>query len=86
MLKKYLLILTSVLFLGFIASCDKADNVSGTATPNKNILRIDLFGALSFLNTQDENNGCSRDIFPLLYSYLCVPDKTGELQPDLAVS
>jgi peptide/nickel transport system substrate-binding protein len=86
MLKKYLFILYGILLFVFIASCDKAENISATATSNENILRIDMFGAFPSLNPKDDNLGCSREIFPLLFSFLFVPDKSGELKPDLAVS
>lgn len=86
MLKKNFLILTCIFIFGFIASCDKAENISTPATSNENILRIDLFGAVTSLNPQDDNLGSSGNIFPLLYSFLCVPDASGDLKPDLAVS
>jgi peptide/nickel transport system substrate-binding protein len=90
MIKKICLITICFFLFGFIASCDKAENPSGPETTNEpsneNILRIDTFGAFPSLNPQDDNLGSSGDIFPLLYSFLCVPDETGELKPDLAVS
>jgi peptide/nickel transport system substrate-binding protein len=86
MVNKFCLTIIYFFIFAFIASCDKAENVSGSATPNKNILRIDMFGAFLSLNPQDESLGCSGNIFSLLYSFLCVPDETGELKPDLALS
>ncbi len=86
MRKKYLIILICLFLFSLIVACDLAENPSGPPTPNKNIVRIDLFGAFPSLNPLDEKSGCSGDIFPLLYSFLCVPDEFGELQPDLALS
>ena len=50
------------------------------------MLRIDTFGAFPTLNPKAYKLGSSGEIFPLLYSFLCVPDETGELKPDLAQS
>jgi len=86
MLKKYLLILFWFFNICFIVSCDKAENISGPEPSNENILRFDVPAPLTPVNPAAINFTGSSVIFPLLYSYLCVPDENGQLKPDLAES
>ena len=86
MIKIFHFIISCLFIFGFIVSCDKAGNSSGPKTLNENMLRIDTFGAFPTLNPKAYKLGSSGEIFPLLYSFLCVPDETGELKPDLAQS
>ena len=51
---------------------------------DKNILKFDVKGAFASLDPREvDSSGCIQ-IFPLLYSYLFVPDINGKLSPDLA--
>lgn len=70
------------LFLTFILiGCGETpDDVTG----RDNILRFDVAAPFTTLNPADVQVSGSSVIFPLLYSYLFVPDENGVLQPDLA--
>ncbi len=86
MFKFLRLILVFILLSGFIVSCEKSDSASGgTNLKSNNILRFDVNASIYSLNPSDVETSGSNHIFPLLYSYLFVPDTDGKLQPDLAV-
>lgn len=63
---------------------DQAGNTSDQR-PDKT-LRFDVAAPFFSLDPADKNDSGATVIFPLLYSYLCVPDASGLLQPDLAES
>jgi ABC-type transport system substrate-binding protein len=86
MIKNRCLIIICLFLFAFITSCDKADLFSAAAEKNENILRFDVPAPLTPLNPTDIHATGSTIIYPLLYSYLCVPDENGQLQPDLADS
>ncbi|MBW2646678.1 MAG: hypothetical protein JRE23_10950, partial [Deltaproteobacteria bacterium] len=68
-----------------LTSCKKSDVTSDTKIPqNENILRYDVNAPFTSLNPTEVLGSGSNHIFPLLYSYLFVPNPSGELEPDLA--
>ena len=69
----------------FLPSCERLDSPSAEQKPgNENVLRYDVPAPFTSLDpTQVELSG-SNHVFPLLYSYLFVPNCKGELEPDLA--
>jgi len=89
-MKQFLIINFSffILFLlTSLLSCEVPEiqstiNYSG----NENILRFDVAAPFISLNPAELEQSGSAIIFPLLYSYLFVPDIKGELEPDLATS
>lgn len=68
-----------------IAACGKADVPSSKQDGNENILRYDVPAPFTSLNPTEVVSSGSNHVFPLLYSYLFVPDDSGEIEPDLAV-
>jgi peptide/nickel transport system substrate-binding protein len=71
----------------FLIECERqADHSKTSLSYNKNILRFDVAAPLSSLNPSEKQPSGSNTIFPLLYSFLCVPDENNRLQPDLATS
>ncbi|NOY68817.1 MAG: ABC transporter substrate-binding protein [Deltaproteobacteria bacterium] len=52
----------------------------------ENTLRFDVAAPFTSLNPTESDSSGSTVIFPLLYSYLFVPDVNGKLTPDLADS
>ncbi len=78
-----------ILCIVYFSACDMPDNSSGLQpTVNKNILRYDVntpFTSLNPLDVDASGSGANF-IFPLLFSYLFVPNEKGDLEPDLAVS
>ncbi|MFZ2632394.1 MAG: ABC transporter substrate-binding protein [Desulfosalsimonadaceae bacterium] len=87
MLKYYRLVISCLFLFVLIASCDKGKSTSEAVDPaNENILRFDVAAPFGSLNPAEVEVSGSTVIFPLLYSYLCVPDINGELKPDLAES
>jgi peptide/nickel transport system substrate-binding protein len=69
----------------FLPACERLDTPSAKQKPrNENVLRYDVAAPFTSLDpTQEELSG-STIIFPLLYSYLFVPNTDGKLEPDLA--
>jgi peptide/nickel transport system substrate-binding protein len=51
---------------------------------NENVLRYDVAAPFTSLNPTKVELSGSNNIFPLLYSYLFVPNTEGKLEPDLA--
>ena len=87
MLKSLRLIISCLFLFVLIASCDKGKSPSTAVdAANENILRFDVAAPFGSLNPAEVEVSGSTVIFPLLYSYLCVPDINGELKPDLAES
>lgn len=76
-----------VLFLsGFMLSCEENKfPVEQETIQHENILHFDVSYPLTSLNPTDMEASGSRNMFPLLYSYLAVPDFNGKLEPDLAI-
>jgi len=74
-----------VFLIVFLPSCERRDTPSAKQRPlNENVLRYDVAAPFTSLDpTQVELSG-STIIFPLLYSYLFVPNSNGKLEPDLA--
>lgn len=85
MFKLLRLILVFFLLSAYIASCETSESVSGGKALNNNILRYDVNAPFTSLNPSEVEATGSTHIFPLLYSYLFIPDTHGRLQPDLAV-
>jgi len=55
--------------------------------PQENrILRYDIPAPVGSLNPLQTDSSGSTFVYPFLFSYLCIPDEKGDLQPDLAVS
>jgi len=82
--------LRSALLLVFLASlivsCEKSESRSNKKQrQNENVLRYDVSAPLTSLNPTDVGGSGSNMVFPLLYSYLFVPNGNGELEPDLAL-
>ena len=70
-----------------LAACQKTATVSGPAGRNgPNVLRFDVAAPFISLDPAEGDASGATMIFPLLYSYLAVPDENGRLQPDLAES
>lgn len=70
----------------FLASCDGSDtNRPDTHWAKENTLRFDVNMGLDTLDPMGNGTGGETLLFPLLYSYLFVPDVDGKLKPDLAV-
>ena len=66
-------------------SCGKPDGTSGQKELSReNVLRYDVNNSFTSLNPANVEASGSNHIFPLLYSYLFVPDSSGKLLPDLA--
>ncbi len=67
-------------------SCTKAEHSSiETGSQNENVLRIDIPAPFGSLDPVKGSESGSSSVFPLLYSYLFVPDEDGQLEPDLAI-
>lgn len=85
-MRKFLPSVSILIFLiVFLPSCERLDSPSAEQKPkNENVLRYDVAAPFTSLDpTQVELSG-STIIFPLLYSYLFVPNSNGNLEPDLA--
>lgn len=72
--------------LGVFASCDSTQTATGDSPPKERILRYDVNAPFTSLNPANVRFSGSTHIFPLIYSYLFIPDIKGELSPDLAVN
>jgi peptide/nickel transport system substrate-binding protein len=80
------LIVLGLLFAVITVSCSKPDDPrKRMARSNENVLRYDVNASFSLLNPATVQISGSNNIFPLLYSYLFVPNDKGSLDPDLAV-
>lgn len=80
-------LLLCILLICPITSCKKTDIACTNKSPhNENILRYDVNAPFTSLNPTEVKASGSNHIFPLLYSYLFVPNTEGELKGDLATS
>lgn len=76
---------TAVLSVVLLVSCSSHDKPGGSETScGQNVLRYDVNAPFTSLNPAEVSCSGSTVVFPLLYSYLCVPNPKGELEPDLA--
>jgi len=74
-----------ILLAGFTVACGKPDNPAvPRSLKDENVLRYDVNAPFTSLNPATVKFSGSNHIFPLLYSYLFVPDSSGKLRPDLA--
>lgn len=72
--------------VGLILSCEKWErSVTDEDPRHENILRYDVPNPFASLDPTKVEASGSNHIFPLLYSYLFVPDFNGNLEPDLAL-
>ena len=85
MLRYLSLVLILISLTVFVLSCEKPNSPSTKKTPrNENALRYDVSAPFTSLDPADVELSGSNHVFPLLYSYLFVPNGNGELEPDLA--
>jgi peptide/nickel transport system substrate-binding protein len=83
--KNVSLIVLGLLFAAITVSCGKPDSPSSEHRhKNENILRYDVNAPFTSLHPTIVKFSGSNHLFPLLYSYLFVPDSNGRLRPDLA--
>ena len=87
-LKKYNRLISClfvILLINIAFSCGKPDDTPSQKNLfNENVLRYDVNAPFTSLNPANVKASGSSHLFPLLYSYLFVPDSSGELRPDLA--
>jgi peptide/nickel transport system substrate-binding protein len=84
-LKTVSVIVLGLLFAAIMVSCGKLESLSSEHHhKNENVLRYDVNAPFTSLNPATVESSGSNNIFPLLYSYLFVPDDMGNLEPDLA--
>ena len=77
--------LSVILLINIAFSCGKPDDTPGRKNLfNENVLRYDVNSPFTSLNPAKVFFGGSTNVFPLLYSFLFIPDENEELQPDLA--
>jgi len=82
---RHIIILLSLILVGSTGACGKDDAPSSEKhTGSANVLRYDVNAPFASLHPSEIILSGSNHIFPLLYSYLVVPDGDGELKPDLA--
>lgn len=75
-----------IFLIGLIPSCEKPETPSAQKKlKNENVLRYDVSYPFASLNPTEVEASGSTYIFPLLYSYLFVPNDEGRLEPDLAL-
>jgi peptide/nickel transport system substrate-binding protein len=88
-LKKYNRLISClfvILLINIAFSCGKSDDSPvQKSLSNENVLKYDVNNSFTSLNPLTVDASGSNHIFPLLYSYLFVPDSSGKLRPDLAV-
>ena len=74
-----------ILLINIAFSCGKPGDTPGRKKlSNENVIRYDVNNSFISLNPTTIKASGSNNIFPLLYSYLFVPDSSGKLLPDLA--
>jgi len=83
LMRRFLMIFLSVVCLSSCGSPDREEQAAPHAF-NENILRFDVAAPITSIDPSEIRASGSSLIYPLLFSYLCVPDENGELQPDLA--
>jgi peptide/nickel transport system substrate-binding protein len=78
-------VLLWLLLICSFTSCKKTDPDPAKKIPHsENILRYDVNAPFTSLNPTEVYASGSNHVFPLLYSYLFVPNSNGKLEPDLA--
>jgi len=74
-----------ILLMNVAFSCGKPDDTPERKNLfNENVLRYDVNAPFTSFNPAIVKFSGSNHLFPLLYSYLFVPDSSGKLRPDLA--
>ncbi|MEW6077563.1 MAG: ABC transporter substrate-binding protein [Thermodesulfobacteriota bacterium] len=81
----YLLWLLALLLLTACSSKENSDNHPATGDPG-NILRIDVDCDFGLFNPHKVGCSGSTLVFPFIFSFLCVQNTAGELEPDLAAA
>ncbi|MFH1147836.1 MAG: ABC transporter substrate-binding protein [Pseudomonadota bacterium] len=77
----------AMLSVFLLLACSSHDKSGGEERASgENVLRYDVNAPFTSLNPAEIDFSGSTHVFPLLYSYLCVPNAKGELEPDLAES
>ena len=72
--------------MAFGVSCEMSGAPAARKTrQNENVLRYDVSAPFTSLNPTEVELSGSTIVFPLLYSYLFVPNGNGKLEPDLAL-
>lgn len=66
-----------------LVSCNRTDRHGNDEMRSENVLRYDVNEPLTSFSPADTFCG-SGLAFPFLYSYLCIPNPEGQLEPDLA--
>ncbi|MFH1489052.1 MAG: ABC transporter substrate-binding protein [Pseudomonadota bacterium] len=85
MLRSLSRILFSFFMIYISSGCEKRERPAvRTYTREENILRYDVSFPFTSLDPAEVRSSGSVLIFPLLYSYLFVPNSDGQLEPDLA--
>ncbi len=85
MAKNVLLKVLCISLVSLVGSCETNDIPSANKGPkNENVLRFDVNAPFTSLNPAEVEFSGSSHVFPLLYSYLFVPNANGKLEPDLA--
>jgi len=80
----FFFIYLSALVLSLLA-CSLEDKAPA-ADPPGNVLRIDVNFDFGIFNPISVDCSGSTYVFPFIYSFLCVPNPEGELEPDLAIA
>jgi peptide/nickel transport system substrate-binding protein len=71
--------------IGLLISCSDPKLPSTKMNSNnENILHFDVYTPIGVLESSVYPTTSASEIFPLLYSFLCVPDASDKLTPDLA--
>lgn len=77
--------MVSFLMLGIWSACKQPDDLSADQPPpNDKVLRYDVNAPFTTFNPYSNDAFGSTHVFPLLYSYLFVPDAENQFQADLA--
>ena len=83
--KACIIVLFCLLLQGFTITCSNlGDTTAPRSLKEENVLRYDVNAPFTSLNTSTVIFSGSTYIFPLLYSYLFVPDNSGKLRSGLA--
>ena len=84
---RFISIVLVIVLINVASSCGKPDETSTRKNLSKeNVLRYDVNAPFTSLNPAKVFFSGSNDVFPLLYSFLFVPDENEKLQPDLALN
>jgi peptide/nickel transport system substrate-binding protein len=87
MVRNFWTLFIAVLLALCTLGCGRCDPSSSTKTwrNKENVLRIDLPAPFGPLDPASDAAAASTMVFPLLYSYLFVPNDEGRLEADLAI-